>query len=142
MSSSDERAVAQLAADLIAGGEISGNPQIALGGDDADLKLKPAIVVSAVFQEEARALKKDGQYGGRYRLDIDLRALRTKPGTASLDTILSEIHTALNTLPGSLPESAAAFSYYYIDERLGVESQVGEETRELKRSYSVFALLA
>jgi hypothetical protein len=140
MSTSDERAVAQLAADLLTAAGISGIQQIALAGDDADLKL-PAIVVTALFQEEARALKKNGHYGGRYRVEVELRGLRTKPGTASLDTILAAIEAAMDSLPSPLPASAEVFSYYYIDERLTIESGTGDETRDFKRSYSVFALL-
>jgi hypothetical protein len=119
---------------------ISGIEQIALAGDDDDLTL-PAIVVRATFEEEARALKKNGHYGGRYRVDIELRGLRTKPGTATLDAMLREIETAMDSTPDPLPDSAFAFSYFLIDERLNIESRTNEETRELTRSYSVFALL-
>lgn len=140
MSTSDERAVAQLIADLLEAAEISGIEQIALAGDEDPLQL-PLIVVSAAFQEEARALKKNGHFGGRYRVDIELRGIRTKPGTASLDTILREIETAMDSMPDPLPASAAVFSYFLVDARLAIESKTGEETRELNRSYSVFALL-
>lgn len=119
---------------------VSGLEQIAIAGDDADLQL-PAAVVSAIFEEEARALKKNGNYGGRYRVDIELRGIRTTPGTTSLDAILRQIEDALNFRPYPLPAGAAAFSYFFIDERLGNENKTGEETRELGRSYSVFALL-
>jgi hypothetical protein len=120
---------------------ISGIEQIALAGDDDDLTL-PAIVVRAIFEEEARALKKNGHYGGRFRADIELRGLRTKPGAAALDAMLREIETAMDSRPEPLPASAAAFSYFLVDERLNIESKTDEETRELTRSYSVFALLA
>lgn len=140
MSASDERAVARLAADMLEAAEISGIEQIALKGDEDDLQL-PAIVVSAKFEEEARALKKNGHYGGRFRVDVELRGIRTKPGTTALDTIQREIETAMDSLPDPLPPSAAAFSYFLVDERLGIESTTDEETRELNRSYSVFALL-
>jgi hypothetical protein len=120
---------------------LSGINQVAIAGDDDDLEL-PAAVVTATFEEEARALKKNGNYGGRYRVDIELRGIRTKPGTASLDTILSEIEQAMNTVPDPLPASAAAFSYFFIDARLGAQNITDEETRELVRSYSIFALLA
>jgi ABC-type branched-subunit amino acid transport system substrate-binding protein len=140
MNTSDERAVAQLAADLLSSANVSGIQQIALAGDDADLKL-PAIVVSALFEEEARALKKNGNYGGRYRVEIELRALRTAPGTDALEAILAAIEAAMQATPNPLPPSAQAFSYYYIDARLALESHSGDETRDFKRSWSVFALL-
>lgn len=138
---SDERAVAKLIADMLEASEISGIEQIALAGDDDDLKL-PAIVVAAKFEEEARALKKNGRYGSRFRVDIELRGIRTKPGTDALDTIQAEIDTAMNSAPAPLPDSAAAFSYFLVDERLENENTTDEETRKLNRSYSVFALLA
>lgn len=140
MNGSDERAVARLAADLLEAAEIDGIQQIALAGDDGDLKL-PAIVVEASFQEEARALKSNGHYGGRYRVDLELRGLRTKPGTDELDKTLAAIEKAMDSSPSPLPDSADAFSYYYIDERLNIDNKTGEETREFMRSYSVFALL-
>jgi hypothetical protein len=153
MNTSDERAVAQLAADLLsfanvgplannilAAAGVSGLLQLALAGDDADLKL-PAIVVSALFEGEARALKKDGKYGGHYRVEIELRGLRTAPAEGGFEAILAMIEAALQAVPSPLPQSAAVFSYYYIDERLTVPSDTGTEARDFKRSWSVFALL-
>lgn len=139
-SSSDERAVARLIADLMEAANLAVK-QIALAGDDGALEL-PALVISAMFEEEARALKKNGYFGGRYRVEIELRGIRTAPGTDDLDTLLSAIEEAMNTRPDPIPESASLFSYFYIDERLPVESETAQETRELKRSYSIFALLA
>jgi hypothetical protein len=139
MSTSEERAVAQLAADILSA-TISGIAQISVLGDDAPITL-PAIVVSAHYQEIEWALKKNGIYGGRYRLDVEVRALRTNPGSHPLETILAAVSTTFKVMPGTVPASAAPFCYYLIEKWEGADSQAGDETRDFTRSYTVWALL-
>lgn len=141
MTTSEERAVAQLAADILTATGIAGVAQIALLGDDAELEL-PALVVSAAYQEIEWALKKNGVYGGRYRLEVELRGIRTRPGTTAIESILGEVADAFNVMPAEIPESAEAFGYYLIEKWEAADSEAGDETRAFKRSYTVFALLA
>lgn len=139
MDTSEEYAVAQLACDILKGASI-GLDVIVLQGDDEAIEL-PAVVVNAEYQEIEWALKKNGVYGGRYRLEVELRGIRTKPGTVVLEKILGAIADAFNEMPDPVPESAAAFSYYLIEKWEGADKEPGEETRSFKRNYTVFALL-
>lgn len=138
---SEERKVARLAADILLQAAIPGLHQVAIDAGDATLEL-PAAVVSAHYEGEERALKKSGIYGGRYRLEVELRGMREKPATAERDAIVAAIGRAFQVMPSPVPASAAAFSYYFIDEWVGQEDQTADETRTFRRSYNVYALLA
>jgi hypothetical protein len=139
MTTSEERAVAKLAADILTAASITGIAQVSVLGDDAPIVL-PAIVVSAHYQEIEWALKKSGIYGGRYRLDVEVRGIRTKPGTSALETILGKVSDTFNTMPGPVPTNP--FSYYLIEKWEAADAQAGNETRDFTRSYTVFALFS
>jgi hypothetical protein len=117
---------------------ISGIEQIALAGDDDDLTL-PAIVVRATFEEEARALKKNGNYGGRYRVDIELRGIRTKPGTAASIPFFPRSNRRWTQSPILCRPAPLLSVTFSSTNALAPKSITDEETRELTRSYSIFA---
>lgn len=139
MTTDEEGAVAQVAADILSAAAIFGVAQVSVLGDDAEIEL-PAIVVSAHYQEVEWALKKNGIYGGRYRLEVEVRGIRTKPGRAAMKSILGKVAATFNAVPGIIPGSAAVFCYYLIEKLEAADSQAGDEARDFSRSYTVFAL--
>jgi hypothetical protein len=137
MAASEEHAVAQFVADILAGAAIADLPPIVTEGSSAAITL-PNTLVAAEHQGEEQAIQINGTFGGHYQVAITLRALRTEPADSVLDAFDAAIGQAMKVMPSQIPASGSVFDYFCIDLWTGEQSDSETEVRTRRRLYSVF----
>ena len=139
---SEERAVAQIALELLhANSTLEQNYQLALSDADAELKL-PAVVVRAEFAEDMQ-IPLSGKTVRRYDVTLEQRGIRSNHPSDALDEAFREIDNAILPYSGipTLP-SASLFTWYEVDVQSGSESTIEGDTTSRERTYRIHAVLA
>lgn len=138
---SDERAVAQIAVELLqANSVVEQGYQIALA--DSDEKLSLPCVVASASKEESEVLNLPQGWINRYKLSLELRGIRKQHPSDALDEAFAQIDAALFPSPVPSLRSASSVTYYMIDKQTGSDMKIGADDKTRTCEYDVFALAA